>query len=620
MSSPTQGPKKYIVVTGGVISGIGKGVIASSTGLLLRTLGMRVTAIKIDPYLNIDAGTMSPLDHGEVFVLDDGGEVDLDLGNYERFLDVTLTRENNITTGKIYKQVIEKERKGDYLGKTVQVVPHITDAIQDWVERVAKIPVDDSGLEPDVCIVEMGGTVGDIESAPFIEAMRQFQFRVGHANFCLIHVSMVPIVGSVGEQKTKPTQASVRDLRGLGLAPDLIACRSSTPLSPEVQQKISMFCHVPISSVLAVHDCPSVYHVPLLLHQQKLTQTIVDRLNIIPRETRSSVSLFVKWKQLCQRLERLHDTVTIVLVGKYTYLHDSYISVVKSLEHASLSCNRKLKLEWVEATNLESEMLQTDAIKYYDAWKSVSAANGILIPGGFGVRGTEGMILAAKHARENKIPYLGICLGFQIAVIEFARNVCNMPKANSTELDETTEHDVVIFMPEITKTHLGGTMRLGTKETLFGEGTEGSITRRLYDNVQVIHERHRHRYEVNPKYVAQLEAAGLKFVGRDEREERMIILERDPSEHPFFVATQFHPEYKTKPLKPVPTFLGFVLASSGLLKEYLGGSGEEPSGAGLARYMSFDGDAPSELLTALSVTGASVGDDRGMKMVLNAKK
>ncbi|KAJ3394902.1 CTP synthase ura7 [Entophlyctis sp. JEL0112] len=606
MSSPTQHSKKYIVVTGGVISGIGKGVIASSTGLLLRTLGLRVTAIKIDPYLNIDAGTMSPLDHGEVFVLDDGGEVDLDLGNYERFLDITLTRENNITTGKIYKQVIEKERKGDYLGKTVQVVPHITDAIQDWVERVAKIPVDDSGLEPDVCIVEMGGTVGDIESAPFIEAMRQFQFRVGHANFCLIHVSMVPIVGSVGEQKTKPTQASVRDLRGLGLAPDLInitfnqiACRSSTPLSPEVQQKISMFCHVPISSVLAVHDCPSVYHVPLLLHQQNLTQTIVNRLNIIPRETPSSVGLFVKWKQLCQRLERLHDTVTIVLVGKYTYLHDSYISVVKSLEHASLSCSRKLKLEWVEATNLETEMLQIDAIKYYDAWKSVSAANGILIPGGFGVRGTEGMILAAKHARENKIPYLGICLGFQIAVIEFARNVCDMPKANSTELDEATEHDVVIFMPEITKTHLGGTMRLGTKETLFGQGTEGSIIRRLYGNVPVIHERHRHRYEVNPKYVAQLEAAGLKFIGRDEKEERMIILERDPSEHPFFVATQFHPEYKTKPLKPVPTFLGFVLASSGLLKEYLDGSGAKPSGAGLAKYTSFDGETPLDLLASV---------------------
>ncbi|KAJ3135195.1 CTP synthase ura7 [Physocladia obscura] len=612
--------KKYIVVTGGVISGIGKGVIASSTGLLLRTLGLRVTAIKIDPYLNIDAGTMSPLDHGEVFVLDDGGEVDLDLGNYERFLDVTLSRENNITTGKVYQQVIERERKGDYLGKTVQVVPHITDCIQDWIERVAQIPVDSSNLEPDVCIVEMGGTVGDIESAPFIEAMRQFQFRVGHENFCLIHVSMVPIVGSVGEQKTKPTQNSVRDLRGLGLTPDLIACRSSTPLNPDVQQKISMFCHVPISSVLAVHDCPSVYHVPLLLNSQGLVSTIIKRLNLVPRESQATVTLFSKWKQLCQRLERLHDTVKIVLVGKYTYLHDSYISVVKSLEHASLSCNRKLKLEWVEATDLEPEMQQSDAMKYHDAWKSVCGASGILIPGGFGVRGTEGMILAAKHARENKIPYLGICLGFQIAVIEFARNVCDLEKANSTELDEDTPNDVVIFMPEITTTHLGGTMRLGTKETVFGKGTETSAIRRLYGGSTTIHERHRHRYEVNPKYVEQFEANGLKFIGRDEKGERMIILERDVKDHPYFIATQFHPEYKTKPLKPIPTFLGFILAAINLLPEYLESLNPQnidsaPLKSNLGRYASFDGEAPAELVAALSVK-----DESGVKMVVNAKK
>ncbi|KAI8830613.1 CTP synthase N-terminus-domain-containing protein [Chytriomyces cf. hyalinus JEL632] len=621
MSSPTAQPtpKKYILVTGGVISGIGKGVIASSTGLLLRTMGLRVTAIKIDPYLNIDAGTMSPLDHGEVFVLDDGGEVDLDLGNYERFLDVTLSRENNITTGKIYRDVIERERKGDYLGKTVQVVPHITDAIQDWVERVAKIPVDDSGLEPDVCIVEMGGTVGDIESAPFIEAMRQFQFRVGHENFCLIHVSMVPIVGSVGEQKTKPTQASVRDLRGLGLTPDLIACRSSAPLEASVAQKISMFCHVPSTNVLAVHDCPSVYHVPLLLHEQQLLTTISKRLNLAPRETQASVSLFSKWKQLCQRLERLHDVVKIVLVGKYTYLHDSYISVVKSLEHASLSCNRKLKLEWVEATDLEPEMQSTDALKYHDAWKSVCSANGILIPGGFGVRGTEGMILAAKHARENKIPYLGICLGFQIAVIEFARNVVGLEGANSTELDADTKHDVVIFMPEISKTHVGGTMRLGSKNTLFGAGSEGSIIRRLYGGKPSVDERHRHRYEVNPKYVDQLEASGMKFIGRDEKEERMIILERDMKDHPYFVAVQFHPEYKTKPLKPIPTFLGFILAASGLLPEYLDSLDPKTQQAksNLGRYASFDGEAPSELLSAMNI---KVEEASGIKMVLNAKK
>ncbi|KAJ3296832.1 CTP synthase [Rhizoclosmatium globosum] len=620
--SPTKAPKKYIIVTGGVISGIGKGVIASSTGLLLRTMGLTVTAIKIDPYLNIDAGLMSPLDHGEVFVLDDGGEVDLDLGNYERFLDITLSRENNITTGKIYRDVIEKERKGDYLGKTVQVVPHITDAIQDWVERVAKIPVDDSGLEPDVCIVEMGGTVGDIESAPFIEAMRQFQFRVGSENFCLIHVSMVPIVGSVGEQKTKPTQASVRDLRGLGLTPDLIACRSGTPLERGVQEKISMFCHVPITSVLAVHDCPSVYHVPLLLHQQGLITTISKKLNLAPRETQASISLFSKWRQLCQRLERLHDTVKIVIVGKYTYLHDSYISVVKSLEHASLSCNRKLKLEWVEASDLEAEMQQTDALKYHDAWKSVCGANGILVPGGFGVRGTEGMVLAAKHARENKIPYLGICLGFQIAVIEFARNVVGLAGANSTELDKDTPHDVVIFMPEISKTHMGATMRLGSKETLFQPGSEGSTIRRLYDGKDSVHERHRHRYEVNPKYVDQLEQNGLKFVGRDENNERMIILERDIKDHPYFVAVQFHPEYKTKPLKPIPTFLGFILAASGLLPEYLDTLDPHTKRAksNLGRYASFDGEAPAELVAAMSLNSEAKGEEKGVKMVLNANK
>ncbi|KAJ3113594.1 CTP synthase ura7 [Phlyctochytrium bullatum] len=475
---------KYILVTGGVISGIGKGVIASSTGLLLRSIGLKVTSIKIDPYLNIDAGTLSPLDHGEVFVLDDGGEVDLDLGNYERFLDVTLTRDNNITTGKIYQSVIERERKGDYLGKTVQVVPHITDAIQDWVERVAKIPVDDSGEEPDVCIVE---------------------FRVGHDNFCLVHVSLVPVVGSVNEQKTKPTQASIRDLRGLGLSPDIIACRSTKPLDSSVQGKISMFCHVPVANVLAVHDCKSVYHVPLLLHEQGLLNIVGKRLNLTPRKDPKSESLWFKWKQLADRYDRLHDVVTIALVGKYTNLQDSYISVVKALEHASLSCSRKVKILWVEASDLESSMQTQDPLKYHDAWKDVCSANGILVPGGFGVRGTEGMVLAAKWARENKVPYLGVCLGLQIAVIEFARNVCGLADANSEELSETTTNPVVVFMPEISKTHMGGTMRLGDRVTNFTPSSVGTVTRLLYDNADVIHERHRHRYEVIPFMVKTIE-------------------------------------------------------------------------------------------------------------------
>ncbi|KAL7748018.1 CTP synthase ura7 [Sorochytrium milnesiophthora] len=576
---------KYILVTGGVISGIGKGLIASCTGLLLKTYGLRVTAIKIDPYLNIDAGTLSPLDHGEVFVLDDGGEVDLDLGNYERFLDITLTRDNNITTGKIYKQVIERERRGDYLGKTVQVVPHITNAIQDWIERVARLPVDDSGEEPDVCIIELGGTVGDIESAPFVEAMRQFQFRVGHENFALVHVSLVPVVGSVGEQKTKPTQSSVRDLRGLGLSPDMIACRSSKPLDASVKEKIAMFCHVTPEQVLAVHDCSSVYHIPLLLHQQNLIQIFERRLKLTTlldqrrqREgadvvDRRAAALWSKWNELTMRQDRMaHDSVTIALVGKYTDLHDSYISVIKSLEHASLSCARRLVIVWIEATDIEQAMRAENPARYHETWGKLCTAQGILVPGGFGNRGIEGKIAAAKWARENKIPYFGICLGMQTAVIEFARNVCGLTGAESEEFHPDAEHKLVVFMPEIDKEHLGGTMRLGARQTIFDDAKTADwvVSKRLYGNHASIMERHRHRYEINPAYVPQLEEAGLVFVGRDESNQRMEICELSPEkfDHPYFVCAQYHPEYKTRPLSPSPLFLGFVLASAGLLTEW----------------------------------------------------
>ncbi|KAI7848473.1 CTP synthase [Circinella umbellata] len=559
---------KYIVVSGGVISGIGKGVIASSTGTLLKSLGLRVTAIKIDPYLNIDAGLMSPLDHGEVFVLNDGGEVDLDLGNYERFLDVELSRINNITTGKIYSEVIEKERRGDYLGKTVQVVPHVTDAIQNWVERVAAMPIDDSGEQPDVCIIELGGTVGDIESAPFVEAMRQFQFRVGHDNFCLIHVSLVPVVGSVGEQKTKPTQMSVRDLRGAGLSPDLIACRSSTPLDEGVRGKISMFCHVAPEQVLAVRDVSSVYHVPVLLRENGVVDFFRKRLNLdnikVSDERRLvGKELWDKWTALTSSYERLFDTVKIALVGKYTDLHDSYISVYKALEHASLGCRRKLEIKWIEASDLESETLKTNPIKYHESWQNLCSADGILVPGGFGGRGVEGMIMAAKWARENKIPYLGICLGMQIAVIEFARHMCGMKEANSAELDPDTPTPVVVYMPEISKTHMGGTMRLGLRPTVFQPNTETSKVRKLYNDLPSVDERHRHRYEVNPEHVSTFESNGLKFIGRDETGERMEIVELD--DHPFFVGCQYHPEYLTRPLKPAPLFHGLIAASIGQL-------------------------------------------------------
>ncbi|KAI7900075.1 CTP synthase [Cokeromyces recurvatus] len=558
---------KYIVISGGVISGIGKGVIASSTGTLLKSLGLNVTAIKIDPYLNIDAGLMTPLDHGEVFVLDDGGEVDLDLGNYERFLDVELSRINNITTGKIYRQVIERERRGDYLGKTVQVVPHITDAIQNWIEEVANMPIDGEN-KPDVCIIELGGTVGDIESAPFVEAMRQFQFRVGHENFCLIHVSLVPVVGSVGEQKTKPTQMSVRDLRGAGLSPDLIACRSSKPLDESVASKISMFCHVAPEQVLAVHDVSSVYHVPILLREHGVIDFFrrrlhLDALEISDERRLAGERLWSAWTRLASSYDHLHETVTIAIVGKYTDLHDSYISVYKALEHASLAHGRKIEIKWVDASDLEPGIRTINPIKYHEAWKHVCSSDGILVPGGFGSRGIEGMILAAQWAREHNVPYLGICLGMQISVVEFARHVCHLPNAQSAEVDPNTDTPVVIYMPEISKTHLGGTMRLGLRPTLFQPNTEGSIVRRLYDGKESVDERHRHRYEVNPIHVETFEKKGLKFIGRDEKGERMEIVELEG--HPFFVGCQYHPEYLTRPLKPSPLFNGLIMAAIGKL-------------------------------------------------------
>ncbi|CAG8577088.1 2925_t:CDS:10 [Diversispora eburnea] len=536
---------KYILVSGGVISGIGKGIFASSLGVLLKTLGLRVTAIKIDPYMNIDAGTMSPFEHGEVFVLDDGGEVDLDLGNYERFLDITLTRDNNITTGKIYQLVIQKERRGDYLGKTVQVVPHITNALQDWIERVAKIPVDCSGESPDVCIIELGGTVGDIESAPFIEAMRQFQFRVGHENFALSHVSLVPVIGPV-------------------------ACRCSKALEPEVRDKISMFCHVGKEQVISVRDVLSTYHVPLLLKEQGVLNFFRKRLDL--DSMRISTDQLIKgeiilkqWTKLTAEYDRLGDSVTIVLVGKYTNLQDSYLSVKKALEHSSLKCEKTLILNWVEASHLEKEYEIKDPAKYKEAWQSLTSANGILVPGGFGNRGTEGKVTAARWARENKIPYLGICLGLQIAVIEFARNVCGLEVASSEEFEKDASHPVVVNMPEISTVNLGGTMRLGSRPTIFQDKTEDwstILTNSIDVRTQMVSERHRHRYEVNPKYIEILEQHGLHFVGRDITGRRMEIMELQ--DHPFFVGTQYHPEYLSRPLKPSPPFLGFMIAASGL--------------------------------------------------------
>jgi len=599
---------KYIIVTGGVVSGLGKGVTISSMGRLLQSCGLSVTAIKIDPYLNVDAGTMSPFEHGEVFVLEDGGEGDLDLGNYERFLNLKLTSDHNITTGKIYREVILKERRGDYLGKTVQVVPHITNEIQDWIERAAQIPTSSDPNKKDqiadICLIEVGGTVGDIESSVFLEALRQFQFRVGHDNFCLSFVSLVPFLSD--EQKTKPTQHGVKDLRSLGLSPQIIFCRSSKALLPQTKKKISDFCHVEPGSVISVHDVDNVYQVPLVLEKQNL-HSILQKclfkqpLTIPPAPAAEPLKPdLTSWKNMADSVEQSTKVVKIALIGKYTGQQDSYLSVIKALKHSSIECKHTLILLWVEATHLEDD---SNKENYDAAWSKVKEAHGIVVPGGFGDRGFLGKVLAVEYCRKNKVPFLGVCLGFQAMVVEFCRNIIGWEGATSTEFEEcTTPKDVVIFMPEIDKETMGGTMRLGARKTKLthtvpsqeeylkslpsdadGMGTINSTAATknipslmsvMYnndgDNTDEISERHRHRYEVNPKYVEEIHSKGLLFVGRDlETEERMEIAELPTYVHPYFVGTQYHPEFQSRPLDPSPPFYGLVLAACGMLDEYI---------------------------------------------------
>uniref|UniRef100_A0A8C1JJZ8 CTP synthase n=1 Tax=Cyprinus carpio TaxID=7962 RepID=A0A8C1JJZ8_CYPCA len=553
---------KYILVTGGVISGIGKGIIASSVGTILKSCGLHVTAIKIDPYINIDAGTFSPYEHGEVFVLDDGGEVDLDLGNYERFLDIRLTKDNNLTTGKIYQSVINKERRGDYLGKTVQVVPHITDAIQDWVMRQAKVPVDDDDVEPQVCVIEVRQELLDASFDSIEE--REF-LRVTH---CLVR-DVQP--SATGEQKTKPTQNSVRELRGLGLSPDLIMCRCSTPLDNSVKEKISMFCHVEPEQVICVHDVSSIYRVPLLLENQGVVGYFCRRLNL-PIETKPR-KMLAKWKEMSDRSDRLLEQCSIALVGKYTKFSDSYASVIKALEHSALAISHKLEVKYVDSADLEASRLQEEPVRYHEAWQKLCSANlngvlllrRIVIPGGFGVRGTEGKIQAISWARKQKKPFLGVCLGMQLAVCEFARNMLDWKDANSTEFDPETEHPVVIDMPEHNPGQMGGTMRLGKRRTIFK--TKNSILRKLYGDVDHVEERHRHRFEVNPELTQHFEEKGFRFVGQDVEGERMEVIELD--DHPYFVGVQYHPEFTSRPIKPSPPYLGLLLAAAGRLPGYL---------------------------------------------------
>lgn len=557
---------KYILVTGGVISGVGKGVISSSFGAILKCCGIEVTMIKIDPYINLDAGTFSPYEHGEVYVLDDGGEVDLDLGNYERFLNITLHRENNITTGKIYQSVISKERHGDYLGKTVQVVPHITDAIQEWVEKVAQIPVSGNGKTPEVCIIELGGIVGDIESMAFVEAFRQFQFRVKRENFCVAHVSLVPQPRTTGESKTKPTQTSVRELRGLGLSPDIIVCRSERPIEDVVKDKISNFCHVAPQQIISVPDLPSVYEVPVFMENHGMAEFLCERLHLNKTPLPPRRKYMTQWIELGERIRHLKYEVIIAIVGKYTRLEDSYTSITKALHHAGNKIGYKVNIKFIEASNLEKTMLTDDPASYHTAWRELCLCDGLVVPGGFGKRGVEGKIAAVGWCRQNDKPFLGICLGFQAAVVEFARNKLHLEDANSTEVKEDTKHPLIIDMPEHNTGKMGGTMRLGKRTTIFKESGKNSKIRKLYGNQDKIEERHRHRYEVNPDYIEELEKQGLKFVGVDIDEQRMEILELD--NHPYFVAVQFHPEYLSRPVCPSPPFMGLILAAKDRLKGY----------------------------------------------------
>lgn len=613
---------KYLIITGGVVSGLGKGITASSIGLLLKRAGLRVTAIKIDPYLNIDAGTMSPYEHGEVYVLDDGGEVDLDLGNYERFLDVTLTRRHNITTGKVYQKVLETERVGGYLGKTVQMVPHVTNAVQDWIERVAHVAVDGSAEAPQVCVIELGGTVGDIESSIFLEAVRQFKFRCGAKAMCHVHVSLVPALGNVGELKSKPTQHSMVQLRSAGLIPDMVVLRCSRPVPRSIVNKVSVFSMVPVANIIGVPDVSNIYQVPRLLHRQNVTRLVFDCLGMdAALADRVDLSEFNKLAaqltddEMCAAGPDAPKEVNIGIVGKYTGLTDAYLSVTKALLSAALHSNLVLQIVWIESSNLEepaaaSEESQSQSPEsspsieevvetvhnismfssspkhnrqqpgqqrakgkgkgrgrgrrheHLTAWRKLKSVDGILIPGGFGDRGVEGKMLAVQFAREHKVPFLGICLGMQMAVAEFCRHVLQLPSANSTEFDADTKSPCVIFMPEGDKLNMGGTMRLGARRC---DLAKDSLASYLYGGKRSVHERHRHRYEVNPEMVPRIEQAGLRFTGRDEKGERMEICELALAQHPFFLGCQFHPEFKSRPLRPSPPFEGLIKASAGLL-------------------------------------------------------
>jgi CTP synthase len=553
---------KYIFVTGGVVSALGKGIAAAATGALLEAKGLKVTLQKLDPYINVDPGTLSPFQHGEVFVTDDGAETDLDLGHYERFTSIRMSQANNYTTGKIYYSVITKERRGDYLGETVQVVPHLTDEIKKAIKSVSN--------DYDVVIVEIGGTIGDIESLPFLEAIRQFRYDVGRENVLYIHLTLIPYIKTAGEIKTKPTQHSVKEFREIGIQPDIVLCRTEWPLPPDVKKKIAIHCNLDVDAVIAARDVDTIYEVPLMLHDEGLDHLISKKFRLSPNDPDLSL-----WRDIARKIKDPLHEVTIAIVGKYTGLKDSYKSLMEALIHGGIANDARVNLQWIDSEEIE----------IHGPERFLSEADGILVPGGFGFRGIEGKVKAIRFAREKKIPYFGICLGMQCAVIEFARNVCGL-SANSTEFDSNTKDPVIYLMErwydfrkkkiEVRSgdSHKGGTMRLGAYPCVLEDGTHAL---KAY-GVKEISERHRHRYEFNNAYRDILTKHGLKISGLSPDRELVELIEIE--EHPWFLGCQFHPEFKSRPTDPHPLFRAFIEASlreKRSLFPYVGAEAEENS-------------------------------------------
>ena len=526
---------KFVFVTGGVVSSIGKGIVAASLGRLLKSRDYSVSILKLDPYINVDPGTMSPFQHGEVFVTEDGAETDLDLGHYERFTDTSMSRLNSVTTGAIYQAVINKERRGDYEGRTVQVIPHVTDEIKSRIHRVAR------NRNPDVVIVEIGGTVGDIESLPFMEAIRQFKQDVGRHDAIYIHVTLIPWIPAAGELKTKPTQHSVKELRSIGIQPDILVCRSEQPISNEMREKISSFCNVPMDCVIPAQDAPSIYEVPLYMEQEGLAE---QSLSLLDLEARSPD--LTQWSTLVDRLYSPERTLEIAVVGKYVQLNDAYLSVTEALRHAGTSYRTDIKIRWVDSEDLEND----DPAKHFEG------VGGIVVPGGFGARGINGKVSTIEYARQQKIPFLGLCLGMQCLVIEWAKNIAKLESSNSSEFDDEAENQVISLMPEQEDVvDLGGTMRLGLYPCRLEENT---LARKLYSK-EVIYERHRHRYEFNNAYRNLFLETGYMVSGTSP-DGRLVEIVELPS-HPFFIACQFHPEFQSRPNTPHPMFLGLIEAA-----------------------------------------------------------